>query len=109
MPTYLSPGVYVEEVSSGNKPIEGVGTAIAAFIGMAPKGPSDQPTMVTNWRQYVEKFGEITEGAFLAHAVYGFFLNDGGSCYVVRIGGRNEGGDVEVSSARARIGDLEVR
>ena len=46
MPTYLSPGVYVEEVSSGTKPIEGVGTAIAAFIGMAPIGPSDQPLSV---------------------------------------------------------------
>jgi uncharacterized protein len=108
MPTYLSPGVYVEEVSSGNKPIEGVGTAIAAFIGMAPKGPSDQPTLVTNWRQYVEKFGDITAGAFLGHAVYGYFLNGGGTCYVVRIGGRSEGGNVEISPARARIGDLEV-
>ena len=41
MPTYMSPGVYVEEVSSGSKPIEGVGTAIAAFVGMAPKGPAN--------------------------------------------------------------------
>jgi hypothetical protein len=110
MPTYLSPGVYVEEVSSGNKPIEGVGTAIAAFIGMAAKGPPNQPTLVTNWRQYVEKFGDITAGAFLGHAVYGFFLNGGGTCYVVRIGSGNGDGDsVDLSSARARIGDLEVR
>ena len=36
MPTYLTPGVYVEEVSSGKKPIEGVGTAVAAFVGLAP-------------------------------------------------------------------------
>ena len=34
MPTYLTPGVYVEEVSSGKKPIEGVGTAVAAFVGL---------------------------------------------------------------------------
>ena len=34
-----SPGVYVEEVSSGSKPIEGVGTAIAAFVGLAPASP----------------------------------------------------------------------
>src|SRR5215211_5976451 len=109
MPTYLSPGVYVEEVSSGTKPIEGVGTAIAAFVGMAPLGPSDQPTLVTNWRQYVEKFGDITAGAFLGQAVYGFFLNGGGNCYIVRIGGSSEAATVEVSPARARIGDLEVR
>ena len=35
MPNYLSPGVYVEEVSSGSKPIEGAGTAVAAFVGFA--------------------------------------------------------------------------
>ena len=28
--------VYVEEVSSGSKPIEAVGTAVAAFVGLAP-------------------------------------------------------------------------
>ena len=32
--SYRSPGVYVEEVTSGSKPIEGVGTAIAAFVGL---------------------------------------------------------------------------
>ena len=39
MPTYLSPGVYVEEVEAGSRPIEGVGTAVAAFVGLAEKGP----------------------------------------------------------------------
>jgi phage tail sheath protein FI len=41
--TYLSPGVYVEEVESGSRPIEGVGTSIAAFVGFAPGGPLDSP------------------------------------------------------------------
>lgn len=41
--TYLSPGVYVEEVSSGARPIEGVGTAIAAFVGLAEDGPLNTP------------------------------------------------------------------
>ena len=36
MPTYLSPGVYVEEVPSASKPIEAVGTSIAAFVGLSP-------------------------------------------------------------------------
>jgi len=35
MPTYLSPGVYVEEVEPGVRSIEGVGTAVAAFVGLA--------------------------------------------------------------------------
>ena len=110
MPTYLSPGVYVEEVSSGSKPIEGVGTAIAAFIGMAPKGPANLPTLVTSWRQYAERFGDITAGAFLGHAVYGYFMNGGGNCYVVRVGSDNGDADsVAQSTAKTRIGDLEVR
>jgi hypothetical protein len=28
--------VYVEEVAAGAKPIEGVGTAVAAFVGLGP-------------------------------------------------------------------------
>lgn len=34
MPTYLSPGVYVEEKLSGTAPIVGVGTSTAGFIGV---------------------------------------------------------------------------
>ena len=42
---YLSPGAYMEEVSSGSRPIEGVGTAVAAFVGLAPGGPVDFPRL----------------------------------------------------------------
>jgi phage tail sheath protein FI len=89
MPTYLAPGVYVEEVDSGSRPIEGVGTAVAAFVGVAERGPFDEPTLVTNWSQFTQAFGDFVEGSYLAHAVYGYFMNGGGSCYVVRIGGSN--------------------
>ncbi|MGH2709361.1 MAG: phage tail sheath family protein, partial [Actinomycetota bacterium] len=87
MPTYLSPGVYVEEVEAGSRPIEGVGTAVAAFVGLAAKGPTDTPTLITNWSQFTQTFGDFMEGSYLAHAVYGYFMNGGGSCYVVRVGG----------------------
>src|SRR5271165_1193604 len=90
MPTYLSPGVYVEEVDSGSRPIEGVGTAVAAFVGLAERGPFNSPTLVTNWSQYTQTFGEFVEGAYLSHAVYGYFQNGGGACYVVRVGGGSE-------------------
>lgn len=86
MPTYLTPGVYVEEVASGSRPIEGVGTAVAAFVGVAPAGPENQPTLIANWERYRETFGDVMPGAYLAHAVYGWFLNGGGYCYVVRVG-----------------------
>ncbi|WP_042385281.1 phage tail sheath subtilisin-like domain-containing protein [Streptacidiphilus melanogenes] len=87
MPSYLSPGVYVEEVASGSRPIEGVGTSVAAFVGLAPTGPLNEPTLVTNWSQYVAEFGEFTDGYYLAHSVYGFFNNGGSAAYVVRVGG----------------------
>jgi len=91
MPSYLSPGVYVEEVPSGSKPIEGVGTALAAFVGFSEKGPANEPTLVTNWTQFTQSFGDFIEGAYLAHAVYGYFLNGGGSCFVVRVGADGDG------------------
>ncbi len=95
MPEYLSPGVYIEEVNSGPRPIEGVGTAMAAFVGFAPTGPVNQPTLVTNWSQYLETFGALEEGgrrdphlkgAYLSHAVFGYFQNGGGRAYITRIG-----------------------
>lgn len=87
MPNYLSPGVYVEEVAGGSRPIEGVGTSVAAFVGLAPFGPLNEPTLVTNWSQYVAEFGDFTDGCYLAHSVYGFFNNGGTAAYVVRVGG----------------------
>ena len=86
MPTYLSPGVYVEEVEAGSRPIEGVGTAVAAFVGLASAGPFNAPTLVTNWSQFTQNFGDFMDGSYLAHSVYGYFLNGGGACYVVRVG-----------------------
>jgi phage tail sheath protein FI len=86
----------VEEVDKGSKPIEGVGTAVAAFVGFTKKCPEDSqgnpmrsPVMVTNWSQYVESFGDFMPGSFLAHSVYGYFNNGGGRCYVVSIGSPN--------------------
>ena len=100
---YLSPGVYVEEVDSGSRPIEGVGTAVAAFVGLAQQGPVNEPTLVTNWSQFTQKFGEFMEGSYLAHAVYGYFLNGGGSAFVVRIGT-----DGAAPAAPAAVGELSM-
>ncbi len=85
--SYFSPGVYVEEVDRGPKPIEGVGTAVAAFVGFAEKGPVGQPTLVTNWTQFTTEFGGFIKGGFLAPAVYGYFNNGGTSCYITRLPG----------------------
>ncbi|HKT00632.1 MAG TPA: phage tail sheath subtilisin-like domain-containing protein [Rugosimonospora sp.] len=108
MPTYLSPGVYVEEVESGSRPIEGVGTAVAAFVGFAAQGPFNTPTLVSNWGQYTQVFGEFVEGCYLAHAVYGYFLNGGGNCYIVRVGGSRNNGAKAVAGPQATIGGYRV-
>ena len=98
-PQYLSPGVYVEEVDKGSKPIEGVGTAVAGFIGFAGVGPVNKPTFIANWTQYTNTFGGFIPGAYLAHAVYGYFNNGGGSCFVLRL----PTGAVEETSANAIV------
>ncbi|GAA1847700.1 phage tail sheath family protein [Actinomadura bangladeshensis] len=115
MATYLSPGVYVEEVASGSRPIEGVGTSVAAFVGFAPEGPLNEPTLVTNWSQYVAAFGEFADGYYLAHAVYGFFNNGGTTCYVIRVGGTSgHGADAKAmprqlaAGAPAELGGFRV-
>ena len=99
MPEYLSPGVYVEEVDRGPKPIEGVGTAMAAFVGFTEKAEMareidgelmvedllNHPQLVTNWTQYVERFGGLVPGVNLPQSVYGYFANGGSRCYVVSV------------------------
>jgi phage tail sheath protein FI len=102
MPTYLSPGVYVEEVPSGSKPIEGVGTAVAAFVGFAEKGPLNTPTLVTNWTQFTSAFGSFLPGSYLAHSVYAYLLNGGGAAYVVRVG-PSTNGDSGAKASRAEL------
>jgi uncharacterized protein len=106
MPEYLSPGVYIEEVDSGPRPIQGVGTATAGFVGFTAAGPVNRPVLVTNWTQYIEVFGSLEDGGrrnahmpgtYLSHAVYGYFLNGGGRCYVTRV--------VPISNGKASDGN----
>ncbi|TKK89550.1 phage tail sheath family protein [Herbidospora galbida] len=87
MPDYRAPGVYVEELSAAG-PVSGVGTSTAAFIGPALRGPTGQPTKITNWTQFTAQFGDYINAPrrYLAHAVRGFFDNGGGVAYVTRVG-----------------------
>lgn len=117
MPSYQSPGVYVEEVAAGARPLEGAGTAIAAFIGLAEDGPFNAPTLVSNWTQFTTTFGGFVAGSYLAQSVYAYFQNGGGNCYVVRIGrngpsggSSSRGGQPKQLAAgpTAQIGRLKV-
>ena len=85
MAEYLHPGVYTEEKSSGVKPIEGVGTSTAGFIGITAKGVPNKATFITSWAQFVRHFGYLIPGSYLPYAVQQFFANGGKRCYVVRV------------------------
>ncbi|WP_274953299.1 phage tail sheath family protein [Angelakisella massiliensis] len=91
MAEYLSPGVYVEEFESGGKPMEGVGTSTAGFVGLAERGPvGGVPVLVTNFADYKRKFGgylsasEFGDYRFLAYCVEHFFLNGGSRAFISR-------------------------
>ncbi len=89
MPNYLTPGIYVEEVSKGTHSIQGVGTTTAAFIGRAPRADArpHEAVAINGWGQFLKEFtGPDTPGTALSRAVYGFFLNGGRRCFVVNIG-----------------------
>ncbi|MEM1280206.1 MAG: phage tail sheath C-terminal domain-containing protein [Cyanobacteria bacterium P01_H01_bin.152] len=102
---YFAPGVYVEEVDRGSRPIEGVSMSVAGFVGFTEdiRGDAElfKPMLVTNWGQYLEYFGRpgsphpgFTDfDAYLPFAVQGWFDNGGGRCWVVSIGTRPPGSE----------------
>ena len=102
MPEYQSPGVYVEDVPPSSRPIAGVGTSTAAFIGVVAGdvampdkpdgsgkygvGSAGKALLVTSWNAFITQFGPIQAGnSPLAPAVFGFFHNGGTRCWVIRV------------------------
>ncbi|HTX91820.1 MAG TPA: phage tail sheath C-terminal domain-containing protein [Anaerolineales bacterium] len=95
MPEYLAPGVYVEEVDTGSKPIEGVSTSTTGMVGVTERGPVNIPILVTSTGEFTRWFGErlnildFSNGddrhCYLPHAVQGFFDNGGKRVYVTRV------------------------
>lgn len=92
MAEYLSPGVYVEEFDSDAKPIEGVSTSTAGFIGMAEKGPAEGlPELVTDFEDFKRIYGgylsahEYGKYRFLSYAVEQFFINGGTRAFIMRV------------------------
>ncbi|HYG47482.1 MAG TPA: phage tail sheath family protein [Allosphingosinicella sp.] len=87
MPEYLAPGVYVEEIERGPKPIEGVATSTAAFLGETERGPI-KPRFISSYGEFLRQFGEVYDpGKYLPYAVKSFFDNGGRRAYIARIVG----------------------
>ncbi len=86
MATLTAPGVYVEEIPSGVRPIEVAGTSTAAFFGEAERGPIGGAVKVFGFANFQTLYGSFLGGGrYLAHAVYQFFNNGGGACYIGRV------------------------
>ncbi|MDM4722264.1 phage tail sheath subtilisin-like domain-containing protein [Micromonospora sp. WMMA1363] len=90
MPDYFSPGIYVEEVPSGARPIGPVGTSTAAFVGIAPDRSAhvNRAIPVNNWSEFLRLYasGDHPRGTALSQAVYGYMDNGGRRCWVVNVG-----------------------
>jgi hypothetical protein len=87
--SYLTPGVYIEELQLGPHTIEGVGTSTAGFVGVAPNAEAhvNEAIAINNWSQFLREYappGSVSTP--LSHAVFGFFQNGGQFCYVVNVG-----------------------
>jgi hypothetical protein len=102
---YFAPGIYIEEVERGSRPIEGVSTSVAGFVGFTEdvRGEAElfKPMLITNWTQYLEYFakpgsdGFTDFNAYLPFAVSGWFVNGGGRCWVASIGTKVPGAEPE--------------
>lgn len=104
MPEFVAPGAYVAEFGAGPKPIEGVGTTVAGFVGRAERGPEDIRE-ITSWPEYRRWYGDHlgVDQSFLSYAVQGFFENGGQRCRIGRV--------VRGSAGRAErtVGGIRIR
>lgn len=79
------PGVYVQEVPSGSRAIAGVPTSIGAFVGYTARGPVDEARQMFSFADFDRAFGGLDVDSDLSYAVNHFFLNGGGTCWIVRV------------------------
>jgi hypothetical protein len=78
------PGVHIEELSRGARPIEGVATSIAALVGRTLRGPTNIPWTVSSYAEFENDFGGPEDTNSLAYAVDDFFANGGSEAIIVR-------------------------
>jgi phage tail sheath protein FI len=74
-------------------PIIGVATSITAFIGRAPRGPTDAPGAVNSFADFERLYGGLWAQSTLGYAVAQFFQNGGSQALIVRAG-RDDGGEI---------------
>lgn len=105
------PGVYLEEIPTGVRPIEGVPTSITAFVGRALRGPTHQdkaksPAAINSYSEFERIFGGIWSESTLGFAVRDFFLNGGTRAVIVRVYKARRGGK---PVAKLKVGALTLK
>ena len=101
----LHPGVYIQEISGGARPIEGVSTSTTAFVGRTQKGNLGLPELVTNFTEFQATYGDFLADSYVAHAALQYFNNGGKRLYVARVVSSST--DTAVA-ASVRLGDREA-
>jgi len=98
MPTYMHPGIYIEEIPSGLIPVEAASTSTTVFLGYLTRGTVGEPELIFKQDSFVQKFGKINDlygglrdtgkdklGDPMGHSIAAFFLNGGRQAYIVRL------------------------
>ena len=85
MPNIVTPGVYIEEVPSGERPIDAVSSSVLGIVGATLAGPVFESRKATNWQGFIDVFGRTDPGSFTAEATWGFFHNGGAEAWVIRV------------------------
>jgi phage tail sheath protein FI len=81
----VTPGVYIQELSSGVRPLEGIPTSITAFVGFAKTGALNQPISISSYLEYERIFGGMSNASQMSFAVNDYFINGGKQAIIVRV------------------------
>jgi len=87
------------------RPIEGVGTAVAAFVGLAEDGPFDTPTTIDGWGTDEDEIWDSLRARSLGRALRSFFENGGGTAVAVRV---EDAGSAAVRAGLASLDEVDL-
>jgi hypothetical protein len=95
------PGVYPAVDEPRSRALDVANTRVCGFVGLAQKGPLDEPVAVRSMGEFRHIYGNLPQG-YLERSVAGFFENSGDTCYVVRVAPRARHGQAPGPSHAAR-------
>ncbi len=82
-PTF--PGVYLQEIPSGDYTVTPVSTSVAAFVGRALCGPVDEVMVCYSFGDFTRIYGGLQVNYPMSYAVRDFFANGGAQCNIARL------------------------